>query len=199
MQQASSTRGFGVLEKWLAHLRGYKARRIIQGKIEIVGSTKIVDLGCGIPPVFLHSLGTGDRYGLDLRTGQDTEESTINMMTFDISNNQALPIVLQGADIIVMLASIEHIAPEALAPLLGAIYTTLKPGGIFIATTPTPIAKPVLHTMSLLRLVSPIEITDHKYLYSKNEVKEGLQKSGFSRIETGLFECGMNRWICATK
>lgn len=104
-------------------------------------------------------------------------------------------------DVVTMLAVLEHIEPANVPVLIGDVRRVLKPGGVFILTTPPPWTDQLLSVMARLRLVSATEIHDHKVTYRPAEIATMLEAAGFDagKIRTGYFELGMNIWVRAEK
>jgi SAM-dependent methyltransferase len=100
-----------------------------------------------------------------------------------------------------MLAVIEHLQPECADRIVSEIFRILKPGGICILTTPAAWTKNLLRVLSLVRLVSPDEIGEHKSAYSRSDIRTVLAASRFQkrRIRLGAFELHMNLWAAAKK
>ena len=104
-------------------------------------------------------------------------------------------------DVITLLAVIEHIQPQNVFSILRETKRVLKPHGIIILTTPAAWTDRLLRTMAKLKLVSAVEIEDHKDTYTKNKLKNILITSGYSKnnVRSGYFECLANIWIMAQK
>ena len=104
-------------------------------------------------------------------------------------------------DAVSMLAVFEHLEPSRLEHILKDINRILKPGGMYVMTTPAVWTDIVLRSMARLRLVSPVEIEEHKGAYSRSNISDMLQKAGFSyqNIKSGYFEMFMNTWTTAMK
>ncbi|MDA8174710.1 MAG: hypothetical protein M0018_09015, partial [Nitrospiraceae bacterium] len=85
--------------------------------------------------------------------------------------------------------------------IIREIHRLLKPGGVYILTTPAPWADFVLRLFAKIRLVSPVEIVEHKAAYSQRKIKEILHASNFSKdgVTAGYFEFYMNNWVKAKK
>ena len=86
---------------------------------------------------------------------------------------------------------IEHVdRPDVLAAEAQRI---LRPGGVFVVTTPAAEAKPVLELISVrLRLIDPTEILDHKRYYRPATLRTELERAGFSDVSVSRFELGLN-------
>jgi hypothetical protein len=101
--------------------------------------------------------------------------------------------------VVTMLAVFEHIEPKRVVSLLKEIQRVLKLGGMFIMTTPAFWTDGLLRLMAKFRLVSPVEIEEHKDTYTAQKIASILQKGGFPKelINYGYFECFMNIWVTA--
>jgi SAM-dependent methyltransferase len=199
MPTPAPTRGFGVLEGWLAKKRAKKAESLIPAQYR---SGQVVDVCCGSPPLFLLRSSFSRKCGLDLRVESGVlAKEGIDLRRHDVSLDVPLPLADEMADAIVMLATVEHLAGEPLQRLFHEVYRILRPGGMLVLTTPAPIAGPILRLFATLKLVSAIEINDHKHLYSATELLSMLRACGFRHddIMSGRFEFGLNTWVSARK
>jgi SAM-dependent methyltransferase len=196
------TRGYGALERLLARLRARTANRLIPGGRR---SGRILDIGCGTTPFFLENTRFAERYGLDKVVDDQSIElygdRGITLVRHDVEAEDSLPFPSVYFDVVTMLAVFEHVEPGRLLPLLAEIHRVLKPGGVYILTTPTPWADRVLRAMAKVGLVSRIEIEEHKDAYSHERIAECLRQAGFppERIRLGYFELFMNTWGVAPK
>ena len=104
-------------------------------------------------------------------------------------------------DVVTMLAVLEHIEPPGIPDLMREVYRVLKTGGVFILTTPTSWTDGFLRLLAKLRLVSQVEIADHKDVYTHNKVRDILREARFpeKNISLGYFEAFMNIWARASK
>jgi SAM-dependent methyltransferase len=111
-----------------------------------------------------------------------------------IEKNNRVPFDNDYFDVVTMLALFEHIEPERLVIILSEIYRILKPGGIFIMTTPAAWTDRLLRIMAKLKLVSPTEIEEHKGAYIPSNIETILQRENFEKekIHSGYFEIFMN-------
>lgn len=83
-----------------------------------------------------------------------------------------------------MLAVFEHIEVNALAKLLVEVLRILKPGGIFIMTTPAGWTGGLLSFLANINMVSREEIDEHKDAYSFAKIIPLLQSAGFEREDS---------------
>ena len=64
-------------------------------------------------------------------------------------------------DVITALAVLEHIPDDALGPFRDACIEYLEPGGVFIATVPSPAVDRILHVLERLRLIHGMALHEH--------------------------------------
>jgi len=64
-------------------------------------------------------------------------------------------------DVITALAVLEHIPDDALGPFRDACIEYLEPGGVFIATVPSPAIDRILHVLERLRLIHGMALHEH--------------------------------------
>jgi SAM-dependent methyltransferase len=196
------TRGSGLLEGFLARKRCQKAMSLIPGELH---GGRVLDIGCSAYPFFLIQSPFGSKYGVDRIIDTSIIENykarNIFLESLDVAAVTALPYDDDFFSVVVMLAVIEHLEPECFVPLCREIVRTLRPGGVFIITTPSFWTEWILFVMKTLRLVSPEEIDEHKDAYSPDVLTDYLVRGGFQRknIEAGYFECFMNTYVRAEK
>jgi SAM-dependent methyltransferase len=201
MHQQRVTRGYGLLEGFLAEQRSKTANQLIPSTHR---SGRILDIGCGSHPLFLMETQFCEKYGLDRTAATFSSVSCENRLTIlnhDIVKGGSMPFDEEYFDIVTMLAVFEHIEPDRLVGLMKEVKRILKPDGIFIMTTPAFWTDWLLSIMSKLRLVSPLEIEEHKAAYSHSRIASILLQAGFSRqrLRFGYFEMFMNIWTTAAK
>jgi ubiquinone/menaquinone biosynthesis C-methylase UbiE len=196
------TRGYGFLEGFLARQRGRVANGLIPAAHR---KGNLLDIGCGSYPLFLLKTEFSRKYGLD-KVVADISGSPINfrditLLNYDVEKENTLPFADEYFDVVTMLAVFEHIEPKRLPKMLGDIHRVLKKGGMFIMTTPAQWTDMLLRFMAKVRLVSAVEIEEHKDAYSHARISSLLQEAGFSgeKVRLGYFEGFMNIWATATK
>jgi ubiquinone/menaquinone biosynthesis C-methylase UbiE len=146
-----------------------------------------------------------EKYGLDQVVGTGLAAERVGnkpyLINFDIHRSEALPFNSQLFDVVTMLAVFEHVEPRRLPTLLGEIYRVLKPGGVLIVTTPAAWTDYLLKAMAKTRLVSPLEIEDHKDTYTHSKIARYLEASNFRRENSrfGYFELCMNIWASSVR
>jgi SAM-dependent methyltransferase len=187
-----------LLEGFLARQRARRANSLIT---EASRKGRILDVGCGSYPAFLLNTRFAERYGVDRVAIANVRDAGVKLVAHDIAGSSGLPFETAFFDVVTMLAVFEHIEASALRRLLQEIRRVLRPGGMFVMTTPARWTEEVLKVMSSLKLVSHEEIGEHKAQYSGSEIVSALVASGFDRaqIHHGTFELGMNLWAVAQK
>jgi len=192
-----ATRGCGLLEGFLARKRAEMANKLIPSELR---KGRILDIGCGIYPFFLFNTSFSEKYGLDKAVQEGDfntfQKDRIHLKRYDVEQEGILPFDNEYFDVVTMLAVFEHIEPKRVVNLLKEIQRVLKPGGMFIMTTPASWTDKLLKFMAKLRLVSPVEIEEHKDTYTTQRIASILESAGFKRehTSTGYFELFMNIW-----
>ena len=193
-----ATRGYGLLEGFLARRRAAMARR----RLRQIHVDRILDVGCGSFPFFLMGFPAREKVGVDrvVRDGR-TGPTGVSLVHHDFEHDPSLPFADDAFDAVTMLAVFEHVEPTALTPLLADIRRVLAPGGTLVLTTPAGWTGPLLHLLALLRLVSSEEIEEHKDAYDLDRIRDHLRSAGFAddRLAFGRFELGANLWATARK
>ena len=192
------TRGYGLLEGFLARQRARRADSLIP---ERARKGRILDIGCGSYPSFLTKSRFAERYGIDRVALPDMRSGGLNLIQHDMADAPGLPFDDAFFDVVTMLAVFEHLESGPLSSLLMEIRRVLRPGGIYVMTTPLRWTEGILKAMSRLGLVSHEEIGEHEAQYTSNDVAALLADAGFhsSLIRRGTFELGVNLWAVAQK
>jgi len=195
-------RGYGPLDRWLAEQRHKIARKKLR---PAQNNSRLLDIGCGNYPLFLTSLDFSEKYGLDKLNPADVSDEIknegITLVNCDIEKTGKLPFDDDYFDAVTMLAVFEHIEPNELVTIHREIHRILKPGGIYVMTTPAFWTEWLLKTLAKIRLISDVEIKEHKDSYSHTKILSVLQKAGFKsdKLRFGYFELFMNNWATAVK
>jgi len=84
---------------------------------------------------------------------------------------------------------------------MAEIHRTLKPNGYFILTTPAQWTEKILRFLAKVKMISSVEINDHKNTYTREKISKILQNAGFNpeRMRSGYFELFMNIWAALPK
>jgi SAM-dependent methyltransferase len=193
--------GIGLLEWWLAEQRRSMAERLIPSTHR---SGRILDIGCGSYPMFLLRTDFREKYGVDRALGAEQvgvyEQDGVTLCHQDVESLERLPFEDGFFDVVTMLAIFEHIDPPRLHALLQEILRLLRPGGVYIMTTPAAWTDRLLRVMAAVRLVSAHGVAEHKAGYTHGRIRDVLRQAGFSeRVRCGYFEMGVNLWVRAAK
>lgn len=198
MKHNNVTRGFGLLEGFLAKKRADKANSFIPKKLR---SGRILDVGCGSYPYFLTTTDFAEKYGLDPVIEQKlVNENSLKLIKASVGIKK-LPFADNFFDVVTMLAVFEHIDNKKLVLTIKETRRVLKKNGILIITTPASWSDKLLHQMAKVHLISPEEIHEHKHNYKREEITAIINNGGFKNydIRSGYFELYMNMWFSAQK
>ena len=196
------TRGHGALEGYLARRRASLANRLIPSELR---SGRLLDIGCGSYPYFLSTTTFAEKWGVDQVFDAETQlqlgHEHVSLVPFNAQQNPTLPFPDGHFSAVTMLAVFEHIATDRLPELLSEVRRVLKLDGVYIATTPAYWTDGLLKTLAAVRLLSSVEIEEHKGAYRHADIKRALKEAGFpsSVIRQGYFEMFMNTWSVAKK
>ena len=195
------TRGFGLLENFLAKKRADTANKLIPKSHK---KNRVLDIGCGTFPYFLVSSDAKEKYGMDPSVDLSLFENNAKkniFLTKGTVGKQRFPFKDNFFDVVTMLAVFEHIDHDKLSYVLKEVRRTLRPEGIFIITTPAPWSDKPLHYLANFGLISQEEIHEHKHNLTHKRIKEYLKDAGFSedKIVNGFFEVYLNMWFKAEK
>jgi SAM-dependent methyltransferase len=200
MSTSPVTRGYGVLESFLAKKRVAMANRLIGSR-----TGNVLDIGCGSFPLFLSQSSFSQKTGIDQVVTPEQKDAWatrgVTLIAQDLDRAPSLPFPDAQFDVVTMLAVFEHMDGPQLRAAIKEIHRVLKPGGTYVLTTPAKWTSPILSALSFLRLVSPDEIDEHQEMHTHGSIKKILMDAGFceGEITQGSFECGMNLWATASK
>ncbi|MEK7645838.1 MAG: class I SAM-dependent methyltransferase [Patescibacteria group bacterium] len=191
------TPGYGLLEKLLSKKRMATANMLIGQTTANRG--KILDIGCGITPLFLMNTHFQEKFGIDPSVDTSFQTQNLTLIKFDVENESTLPFDNSSFDAVTMLAVFEHIEQHRLPQALREIYRVLKPGGVFILTTPCPWADKLLRCLAFFNIVSREGMNEHKGAYDHGDLAKYLSQGGFDRkkMKFGYFELFLNSWATA--
>ena len=197
------TRGFGLLEGFLAKKRAALANSLIPAGLR---TDRILDIGCGSTPFFLLNTVFKEKYGLDQgihdsANKQYIREQNMCIVDFNLGGDTMLPFDDEYFSVVTMLAVIENITSSETPAIVHEIMRVLKRGGVYIVTTPAPWTNRLLRLMAFAKLVSPEEIDDHKSAYDSRSLRSIIHEGGFAteKIQSGYFEGFVNVWATARK
>lgn len=181
------------LDHFIKNLRFAKIKQYIRESI-------VVDMGCGFNGelliYFAPKIVKGVGFDIEVNNKKIADNITLKKNNLD----KSLPLQDKFADIVVSLATIEHI--KNVKNYLSEAYRILKPGGQLLITTPSEKAKPILEFLAFkIKAISTEEILDHKRYFNKSSLKDALVTAGFKRNKTKIstFELGLNLFVQARK
>jgi len=200
MTQTNYTRGKGLLEPTLAHLRTQRANRLIPPDLR---AGRILDIGCGSFPYFLSHTSFEEKFAVDqLPMSKEAAASNrIEFFTLDLNTEPKLPFGDNFFSVVSLLAVVEHLDPDSMAMLFKESHRVLKPGGQVIMTTPAAWSDGLLKFMARINLVSAEEIHEHAFAYTLPLIGWHFGQAGFEmkKVRFGYFEFMLNMWATATK
>jgi SAM-dependent methyltransferase len=202
MSQTSTnyTRGKGLLEPTLAHLRTQRANRLIPAGLR---AGRILDIGCGSFPYFLAHTSFQEKFAVDqLPMPRETAvRNQIEFFSLNLNKEPHLPFEENFFSIVTLLAVVEHLNPDSMALLFRESHRVLKPGGMVILTTPAAWSDGLLKFMARTGLVSAEEIFEHAFAYTLPLLGWHFGQAGFAmtNIQFGYFEFMLNMWATALK
>jgi len=194
--------GYGPLDVFLAKQRYRIARRLIKTARR---KQRILDIGCGCQPLFLRGVDFAERYGLDKNITAEAirqaKNEGIELTSFELEREQRLPFDEDFFDVVTMLAVFEHIEPALLVPIHKQIRRILRPGGLYVMTTPAFWTDGLLRFLAKVGLISDVSIREHKGSYRIRDIRSVLAEAGFcvERLRYGYFELFMNCWVTVAK
>ncbi|MBP8617892.1 MAG: methyltransferase domain-containing protein [Candidatus Pacebacteria bacterium] len=96
-------------------------------------------------------------------------------------------------DTIVCLAVIEHIEFDEVFKIFYKFKKILNREGRIFLTTPTKMAKPVLEFWAFLGVIDRGSIVEHKHYWSKKEIYQLANETGFVIKRFKKFQLGFNQ------
>lgn len=99
----------------------------------------------------------------------------------------------ESPNTIVALAVMEHIEIDGVYGIFMKFKKVLKKDGIIFLTTPTKMAKPVLEIWAFLGIVDRKNIEEHKHYWTKEEILDLAEKTGFVVEKYRKFQFGFNQ------
>jgi len=200
MTETKFTRGKGLLEPTLAHLRTQRANRLIPSDLR---AGRILDIGCGSFPYFLAHTSFKEKFAVDqLPMAQETAaQNQIEFFSLNLNEAPHLPFDDNFFSVVTLLAVVEHLNPDSMALLFQESHRVLKPGGAVIMTTPAAWSDGLLKFMANINLVSAEEIHEHAFAYTLPLLGWHFGQAGFemTKVKFGYFEFMLNMWATARK
>ncbi len=167
---------------------------------------RILDIGCGFFRNCHVETNFSQKYGL--HKGIDRElrmdlkrRHDVALVDIDLEYSARIPFDSSFFDVVTTLGVWEHLGVKWRLRIVQEIERVLKPGGVFIMTTPTKCTKRLLDLFVGLKVLSPFEIRGYKATHSRKQILAILKEGGFpmSSVASGYSELFMNIWVRAKK
>lgn len=94
-------------------------------------------------------------------------------------------------DAVTACAVMEHIPATEQGAVLEAIASVLRPGGLFIATVPSPLVDYILAVLRVLRLTRGMAIEQH-YGFDPGDLPPMAERAGLRLVARTRFQLGLN-------
>jgi SAM-dependent methyltransferase len=94
-------------------------------------------------------------------------------------------------DVIMMLAVLEHVARERIEDCASACYDLLVPGGLVVATVPSPAIDRILDVLIRLRVLHGMSVEEHSG-FKPSTAPDIFARAGFSLVRWHGFQLGLN-------
>jgi 2-polyprenyl-3-methyl-5-hydroxy-6-metoxy-1,4-benzoquinol methylase len=161
------------------------------------GST-VCDLGCGTKGYFLRKIEplikSGQGFDVQVSNNQDGSKTSLQEIDLD---KALLPVTSSSVETVTSLAVIEHLNNEL--HHIKEAFRILRPGGLFVVTTPHPRSDIVLRFLAGLNLIGADEIKDHKKYFTAEKLSNLLKQNGFKKVKCHKFQFGFNQAIVGEK
>lgn len=191
------------LEKWARLFRYTKANEVLERQLSRKKSITLIDFGCGqdilyykfITQVFPEAKNRLKYIGVDplLKKATSPDKSVI-LLKSKFENVK----LTEKADVITMFAVLEHVDDAAF--LLQNAAKLLKPTGIIIITTPSPLARFPLEFLSYeMGVIARREIDEHKRYPDRTFLLKLNQKLSGLTLTQEYFEMGLNNFCLVSR
>jgi 2-polyprenyl-3-methyl-5-hydroxy-6-metoxy-1,4-benzoquinol methylase len=94
-------------------------------------------------------------------------------------------------DVITLLAVLEHVEPAELPGWREACERLVAPGGLVVATVPSPLVDKLLHVLTRLKLVTGMSVEEH-HGFDPSTIPALFASGALRSIARRRFELGMN-------
>jgi len=174
-------------------LQGWRIRRVAPWIRE---GARVVDVGCFDAQLF-RALGPrlGFGVGLDPLLAAPVEEARFRLIPghFPDTRPDGGPF-----DVITMLAVLEHVPPEDLDRWARACAELLVPGGLVVATVPSPAVDTILDALMKLRVLHGMSTEEH-HGFSPEMAPRVFGRVGFDLAHHRRFQLGLNNLFVFAK
>ena len=164
-------------------------RRINLVKEFLTPADDVLDIGCADGAMFRRLQGRY-RYGYGVDPTLDSEVETELYHLYPGVLPEALPPGLQ-ADLITILAVLEHLPPQEQTSLAKNCEAILKPGGRVVITVPSPRVDDLLHVLGRLRVIDGMSMHEH-YGFVPAHTLRVFAEPDFRLMTHRKFQFGLN-------
>ncbi len=126
----------------------------------ILPGASVLDIGSADGALFREIPGLKDSVGIDLELDYANLPNLPHVTFYQGPFPETLPSP-RTFDAITMLATLEHIPPDCLAPLAKACAEHLRPGGHLIISVPSPNVDYILEVLEKLRVIHGMATEQH--------------------------------------
>lgn len=169
--------------------RYLRDRRISLAAGFLRATDSVLDVGCGDGTLlerWKRRYSTGIGVDPTLTADHEGDSYTLYAGSFP----EAIPANLRF-DVIVMLAVLEHLVPEAQAKARDACHRLLNPGGRVVITVPSPRVDDILHLLSRARIVDGMSMHEH-YGFEPEDTLRIFPEPQFKLLLRRKFQLGLN-------
>jgi 2-polyprenyl-3-methyl-5-hydroxy-6-metoxy-1,4-benzoquinol methylase len=149
----------------------------------------VLDVGCSDGALF-HKLGArlGSGVDMDPTIEQPTEHGRFRLVpgTFPETRLDGAPF-----DAVTFLAVLEHVSDDAIDGWAVACRKLLVPGGLVVATVPSPVVDPILDIAIKLHVLHGMEVDQH-HGFEPSSLVDAFRRAGFDPVATKRFQLGLN-------
>lgn len=179
--------GWNWLDRKLADARVEQALSLAGAGGWSPDGSDVLELGCGNLS-FLRKLApsVNSAIGVDI-AGPTVIEGNLRAFGMDFDGRR-LPFPDESKGAVFMLAVLEHLTKPN--ETIAEAYRVLKPGGVFVFTTPEPKAHLFLSAGAFFRVISHEQIDDHKQYYTAGGLR--LMLAAFDKKKVSPFQFGLN-------
>ena len=108
----------------------------------------------------------------------DVRAQNVTFVEHDLASTHQLPFSDDFFDVVTMLAVFEHVDVDLIQGLVNEIRRVLRPGGVYVLTTPSSWTEGLLKLLARLVMVSHAELDEHNRQYRHSEIGSPLVHAG---------------------